>query len=52
MYKASVCLSGEVTTIYPYYANTPIEATIEWYQGAYQQDVETITLYQGGVISE
>lgn len=52
MYKASVCLSGEVTTIYPYYANTPIEATIEWHQGAYQQDVETIILYSGGAMSE
>lgn len=48
LYQASICLSGEITTIYPYYANTPIEAVIEYAQGAYNQDVETITLFMEG----
>lgn len=48
LYQGAACLSGEITTIYPYYANTPIEATIQYKQAAYHQDVEMITLYMEG----
>ena len=48
IYQGAACFSGEITTIYPYYADTPIEATIQHKQAAYNQDVEMITLYMEG----
>lgn len=48
-HTGSIVLTGEVTTIYPWYSNEPIEATLKVPISPYSQDIETITLFPKGV---